>query len=217
MKQKVIQAIDQYKIIAILRGIPEDKLIPAVQALYDGGIRLAEITYCADGKISDEETARAIRCLTEHFKDRLFVGAGTVLTPEQVVRTAESGGQFIISPDTNQAVIHTTNARGLVSIPGALTPTEIVTAKNYGADYVKLFPITSLGCDYVKAITAPLNHIKLLAVGGIDTENMRAYAKSGVTGFGIGSNIVNKALIENGDYAALTALARKYTQVLSYD
>lgn len=210
-------AIDQYKIIAILRGIPKDKLIPTVQALYDGGIRLVEITYCADGKISDEETASAIRRLAEHFKDKLFVGAGTVLTPEQVARTAQNGGKFIISPDTNQSVIQATNAQGLVSIPGALTPTEIVTAKNYGADYVKLFPITSLGCDYVKAITAPLNHIKLLAVGGVDTENIRAYAKAGVAGFGIGSNIANKTLIEQGDYAALADLARKYTQVLSYD
>lgn len=214
MKQEVINAIEQYKIIAILRGIPEDKLIPTVQALYDGGIRLVEITYCADGKISDEKTADAIRRLAEHFQDKLFVGAGTVLTPKQVLLTAKSGGRFIISPDTNKTVIEETNAQDLVSIPGALTPTEILTAKHYGADYVKLFPATSLGCEYIKAITAPLNHIKLLAVGGIDTDNIRDYIKAGVIGFGIGSNIADKKLIEKGDYAALTALARKYTQVL---
>lgn len=217
MKNKVMEAIDQYKIIAILRGIPKEKLIDTVQALYDGGIRLVEITYSADGKIPDEEIAERIKLVAEHFADRLYVGAGTVLTKEQVMLTAKSGGRFIISPDTDKDVIEKTNEFSLVSIPGALTPTEIVTAKRYGADYVKLFPVSNLGSNYVKAVTAPLTNVKLLAVGGIDTDNMSEYLNAGVRGFGIGSNIADKKLIEKGDFAALTALARMYVQVLEHE
>lgn len=214
MKNKVIEAIDKYKIIAILRGVPKEKLIDTVQALYDGGIRLVEVTYCADGSTSDEQTADSIKILSERFEGRLFIGAGTVLTINQVMLTAKSGGKFIISPDTNKEVIEKSAEFSLVSIPGALTPTEAVAAKRYGADYVKLFPVSNLGSDYVKALTSPLNHIKLLAVGGIDTSNMTEYIKAGVKGFGIGSNIADKKLINKGDFEALTNLAKKYVRVL---
>lgn len=214
MKRKIIDAIDKYKIIAILRGIPSDKLIATVQALYDGGIRLVEITFSTDGSVSDEETAELIRMLSEHFEGKLFVGAGTVITINQVMLTAKNGGKFIISPDTNKEIIKKSAELSLVSIPGALTPTEIVSAKKYGADYVKLFPVSNLGSDYVKALTAPLKHIKLLAVGGIDTENMSEYIKAGVQGFGIGSNIADKNLIEKCEFEKLTFLAREYVKVL---
>lgn len=214
MKNKVIEAIDKYKIIAILRGVPKEKLIDTVQALYDGGIRLVEVTYCADGSTSDEQTADSIKILSERFEGRLFIGAGTVLTINQVMLTAKSGGKFIISPDTNKEVIEKSAEFSLVSIPGVLTPTEAVAAKRYGADYVKLFPVSNLGSDYIKALTSPLNHIKLLAVGGIDTSNMTEYIKAGVKGFGIGSNIADKKLINKGDFEALTKLAKKYVRVL---
>ena len=106
-----------------------------------------------------------------------------------------AGGRFIISPDTNVSVIQKTRELGLVSMTGALNPTEIQTAHLAGADFVKLFPVTSLGADYVKAVKAPLSHVKFLAVGGVNTENMSDYLKAGVCGFGLGSNIVDKKLI----------------------
>lgn len=214
MKDSVIEAINKYKIIAIIRGIEKNKLINTVEALYKGGIRLVEVTYSADGSVSDEQTADSIKMLSEYFEGRLFVGAGTVLHAHQVLLTAKSGGCFVISPDTKEDVIKKTNELSLVSIPGALTPTEIVQAHKYGADYVKLFPASNLKADYVKAISAPLSYIKLLAVGGIDTNNIPEYIKAGVCGFGIGSNIVDKKIIDDGNYEALCTLARKYVKVI---
>lgn len=211
MKNKVIEKVLEEKIIAIVRGIESSKLIPMAEAMYDGGIRLLEVTYSANGSVSDEETAENIRRLAKYYEGKMFIGAGTVITPKQVELTANAGGRFIISPDTNEAVIKRTCELGLVSMPGALTPTEIQTAHRFGADFVKLFPITNMGVDYVKAVKAPLSHIKLLAVGGIDENNMVEYLDAGVCGFGIGSNIVNKRLIDAGDFAAVTELAKKYT------
>ena len=98
----------------------------------------------------------------------------------------------------------------MVSIPGALTPTEIVSADNAGADFVKLFPITSLGASYLKAVRAPLSSVKFLAVGGINLDNIKEYLAAGALGFGIGGNIADKRLIENGDYASISELCEKY-------
>ena len=213
MRNKVIESIEKNRIITIVRGVKSDKLIPLAEAMYEGGIRLLEITYSANGSVSDEETAKNIEMLSKHFEGRMFIGAGTVLTEKQVDLTKNAGGQFIISPDTCENVIKKTRELCMVSMPGALTPTEIQNAHRYGADFVKLFPITNMGPEYVKAVKAPLSHIKLLAVGGIDENNMADYLKAGVCGFGIGSNIVNKKLVDAGDFAAITELAKKYTRV----
>jgi len=214
MREKVLKAIEENKIITIVRGVESCKLIPLAEAMYEGGIRLLEITYSANGSVSDEETAKNIEILSKHFEGRMFIGAGTVITEKQVELTKQAGGKFIISPDTYENVIAKTRELDMVSIPGALTPSEIQAAHRYGADFVKLFPISNLGTDYVKALRAPLSHIKMLAVGGINEKNMKEYLDAGVSGFGIGSNIVNKKLIENGDFAAIRALAEKYTTVV---
>ena len=142
------------------------------------------------------------------------MGAGTVITEKQVELTKNAGGRFIISPDTFDAVISKTRELDMVSMPGALTPSEIQAAYRFGADFVKVFPVTNLGTEYVKAIKAPLSHIKLLAVGGINENNMKDYFKAGVCGFGIGSNIVNKKLIDDNNFEAITELAKKYTRVI---
>ena len=210
MRNQVIEAVEKHKIIAIVRGVDSDKLIPLAEAMYDGGVRLLEVTYSANGSISDEETAKNIETLAKHFGGRMFIGAGTVLTEKQVEYTKNAGGQFIISPDTCEAVIKKTRELDMVSMPGALTPSEIQSAHRFGADFVKLFPITNLGPAYVKAVKAPLSHIKFLAVGGIDENNMADYLKAGVCGFGIGSNIIDKKLLDAGDYAGITALAKRY-------
>lgn len=215
MRDKVIQAIEDNKIITIVRGVKSNKLIPLAEAMYEGGIRLLEITFSANGSVSDEETARNINALSKHFEGKMFIGAGTVITEKQVELTKNAGGMFIISPDAYENVIRKTLELNMVSMPGALTPSEIQSAHRWGADFVKLFPITNMGIEYVKAVTAPLSHIKLMAVGGINVNNMADYLKAGVTGFGIGSNIVNKELIDAEDYSAITALAEKYTRVIT--
>ena len=213
-RQEIIARVEAEKLIAIVRGIKKEYLVDTAEAMYAGGVRLLEITYSANGAIPDEETADGIRLLKTHFGDRMAIGAGTVLTTRQVELTAAAGGEFIISPDVNEDVIRKTVALGLVSMPGALTPTEVQTAHRAGADFVKLFPITSLGVPYVKAIRAPLSHVKLLAVGGVDEHNMGDYLRAGIAGFGIGSSIVNKTMIESGDFAGVTALAKAFTDAL---
>lgn len=215
MRNEVIRAIENEKIIVIVRGVESDKLIPLAEAMYDGGIRLLEITYSADGKISDEETAKNIEMLSKYFEGRMLIGAGTVITEKQVELTKKAGGRFIISPDTYENIISKTRELDMVSIPGALTPSEIQSAHRYGADFVKLFPITNMGHEYVKAVKAPLSHIKLLAVGGIDENNMAQYLRAGVCGFGIGSNIVNKKHVDEENYAAISELAKKYTMEIT--
>ena len=215
MRKKIIETIEREKIITIVRGVESDKLIPLAEAMYDGGIRLLEITYSADGSTSNEETAKNIEMLSNHFEGKMFIGAGTVLTEKQVELTKKAGGKFVISPDTYENVIKKTREFDMISMPGALTPSDIQNAHRCGADFVKLFPITNMGVEYVKAIKAPLSHIKLLAVGGINENNITDYLKAGVCGFGIGSNIVNKKLIDAGDYTAITELAKKYTEVIA--
>ena len=152
--------------------------------------------------------------LKKHFGDRMFIGAGTVTKTSQVELTKQAGGEFIISPDADADVIKKTKELDMVSMPGALTPTEIKLAHKSGADFVKLFPISNMGIDYIKAVRAPLTHIKMLAVGGIDENNMGDYLDSGVCGFGIGSGIVKKSLIDSDDYDGITKLAEKYVSVV---
>ena len=215
MRESIIKSVSDEKIIVIVRGIERESLIPLAEAMYDGGIRLIELTYDLTGKTPDVETADRIAMLAEHFDGRMNIGAGTVVKEEQVALTASAGGGFIISPDTYRPVIEKTRALSLVSIPGALTPTEVQTAHRYGADFVKLFPVCSLGTEYVKAIKAPLSHIRLLGVGGISPDNTGEYLRAGLSGFGIGSNIVDMAALRSGDFEKITALARKYKEALS--
>lgn len=214
MREYVIQTIDKEKIIVIVRGVVREKLIPLAEAMYAGGIRLLEVTYSANGSVSDEDTAENIRILVEHFKDRMYIGAGTVLTEKQVELTAQAGGMFIISPDTYPEVIRKTREIGLVSIPGSITPSEMQTAYRNGADFIKIFPIINLGSSYVKALKAPLSHLKMLAVGGVDENNMTEYLKAGVNGFGLGSNIIDKKKIAENDWAGITSLAQKYVALV---
>lgn len=214
MREDVIKTIEQEKLVVIVRGVEREKLIPLAEAMYEGGIRLLEVTYSANGTVSDEDTAENIRMLCEHFGDRMYIGAGTVIKPEQVELTKAAGGKFIISPDAYEVVIKKTRELGMVSMPGALTATEIQAAHRAGADFVKMFPITNMGTEYVKAVKAPLSHIRLIAVGGVDQNNMKDYIKAGVCGFGVGSNIINKKMLAEEDYAGITALAKEYVAVV---
>lgn len=212
--QQTIETILKEKVIVIVRGVAREKLLPFAEAVYAGGIRLIECTYDATEAIPDAEIADRIHMLVEAFGDRMTIGAGTVLTEQQVTLTRQAGGRFIISPDTNPAVIQKTKAEGLVSIPGALTPSEATTAYRAGADFVKLFPVGRLGADYLKDLTAPLSHIRFLAVGGVNRDNLQAYLSSGARGVGIGSDIANKAMLAADDYAGITALAKGYSELI---
>lgn len=211
MREKVIEKIKEEGLIVILRGIGKEALIPLAEAMYEGGVRLIEVTYSANGQMSDEETAENIRILAEHFCGRMYIGAGTVLTENQVELTKAAGGLFIISPNVKEKVIKKTREVGLVSLPGAFSPSEITDAHDFGADFVKVFPVTNLGAEYIKAIKAPLSHIDMLAVGGINLDNICLYKKAGICGFGIGSNITDKKMIAEKNWQGVRELAKKYT------
>ncbi len=212
MKNEIIASIKENKLIVITRKVKKDLLIPLADALYDGGVRLIEVTYCGDGTFTDEETAENIAMLSEHLRGKMFVGAGTVLTEKQVEKTRAAGGRFIISPDANPDIIRKTNELGMVSMPGAMTPTEIVAAHRAGADFVKVFPAGRLGAAYIKDVRAPLSHIPLFAVGGVDENNLSEYFAQGISGIGVGSGIINMQFLENGDYSKITDLAKAYTE-----
>lgn len=213
MENNILKAVEKEKIIVIVRGVESKKILPLAEAMYDGGIRLLEITYSA----GNTETAENIKRLKEHFGESMYIGAGTVLTEEQAELTKAAGGEFIISPNTVPEVIRKTKALGMVSMPGAYTPSEIQLAHNSGADFVKIFPAVSLGAEYIKAVKAPLSNIKLLAVGGINEHNMKEYLNAGVCGFGIGSNIVDQKRIEKNDFKAITELAKRYVSAVHGD
>jgi len=210
--KNTIKTIEENKIIVIVRGVEREKLVSLCEAMYNGGIKAVECTYDATGKISDEEISENIRLLVDNFGDIMIIGAGTVLTKKQVALTKAAGGKFIISPDTNPKIIKYTKRQGLVSIPGALTPSEIALSARTGADFVKVFPVNLFGPDYIKTIKAPLSHIKLLAVNGITAENMNEYLSAGAVGVGIGGGIVDKKLIAENDFEGITIAAQKYCE-----
>ena len=166
-----------------------------VDAMEKGGIKLVESTFDQSGKTSDEETAENIYAIKEKFKGRVRVGLGTVMSEKQVELAYRAGAEFIISPDCYEPVIKKTRELGIVSIPGAFTPTEVANAHRYGADFVKIFPNSEMKISYLRALLAPLSHIKFLAAGGVNTENIKDYISAGAKGIGIATAIADKKMI----------------------
>ena len=203
----MLQAIQRHKIIAIIRGYGKEEVVKIANALYEGGIHFMEVTF--DHKSGNyQKTTDAIAAISQTMGDRIHVGAGTVLTPAQVEMAAAAGAKYIISPNINPDVIRRTKELGLLSMPGAMTPTEIELAYQCGADFVKVFPAGTLGVEYLKAVRAPLSHIPMLAVGGIDEGNVAQFLKAGACGAGIGGKLVRKDWIDSGNYEAITQAAK---------
>ena len=214
MRQSVIQQICEKKIIAIVRGADVAQAVAAAKALYEGGVSLVEVTFNQKAPETFVTTAEAIRSIREQLGDRVLVGAGTVLTVEQVTLAADAGAAYIISPNTDEAVIAKTLELGLVSLPGAYTPTEAVRAHNAGADFVKVFPCVGDAPAYVKALCAPLSHIKFLAVGGVSAENAADFMKAGAVGLGVGSSLVNKKWLDSGEFFKITEQAQRFVDAV---
>ena len=205
---KILSQILDHKIVAILRGMAPKEIMGIAGALYDGGIRILEIT------LNSEAALSLIEQLSHTFKDRLLIGAGTVLNTTDATNAIDAGAAFLISPSLDIAVIKATKNAGLVSIPGAYTATEILTAHNSGADIVKVFPARDAA--YIKNILAPLNHIRLMPTGGVDVGNINAFAAAGGVAFGIGSALVNsKAIVDENYLAALSDKAKKLITALN--
>ena len=213
-RNEIIKDIEENKIIVIMRGFSDEQLKNTVNAMEKGGIRLVEVTFDQTGTISDNTTAEHIRMLKENFKGRIRIGAGTVMTEKQVELAYNAGAEFIISPDCYEAVIKKTRELEMVSIPGALTPTEAANAHRFGADFVKLFPNSEFKASYLKALAAPLSHIKFLAVGGVNHENMKDYFAAGAKGIGVATAIADKKTIFSENYEEITQRARLFTSQL---
>lgn len=207
-----MELIKETKIIAIVRGIQSKDIVETARALKNGGIKCVEVTFSPKSEEQSVDTLKSISMIKETFGTEMAIGAGTVLTPENVYRAKEAGAEYIISPNSDEEVIQATKRLGLISIPGAMTPSEAVNAYNWGADIVKLFPAASLGISYIKALMGPLNHIPFTAVGGVDAGNIQEFLKIGCIGVGVGGNLVNKKLIEEGNFAEITKLAKEYFQ-----
>jgi 2-dehydro-3-deoxyphosphogluconate aldolase/(4S)-4-hydroxy-2-oxoglutarate aldolase len=214
MREQVIAAIEQEKIIAIVRGVGAEGCMKVAEALYAGGIRLMEVTFNQKEPESFQTTADIIETLGKAFEGRMLIGAGTVTTPELVELAAKAGAKFIISPDTNSEVIQRTRELGLVSMPGCMTPTEMMCAHRAGADFIKLFPAGDLGAGYVKSVRAPLNHLRVMAVGGVNEKNMKDFLDVGVCGFGIGGKLANKAWVEAGEFHKITEIAAEMVAIV---
>jgi 2-dehydro-3-deoxyphosphogluconate aldolase/(4S)-4-hydroxy-2-oxoglutarate aldolase len=197
----------QHKIVAIIRGAEPTDVLPIVQALYDGGIRAVEIT------LNSTDAIKVIDEISDELKGKMLVGAGTVLDASSAKKALKAGAQFIISPSTDIETIRATKKKGVVSIPGAFTATEIVTAYQAGADLIKVFPGTSP--QYIKELKAPLSHIPMMPTGGINLANIAEYKKAGAAAFGIGSSLVDtKQAITKEYLAQLTSNAKQFVEAV---
>lgn len=209
-----LEYVQQRKVVAIVRGLSPEHIVRLGHAFEEGGIGLMEVTYNQRAPETWADTARAIEAVEKEFGDRLLVGAGTVITLEQVRMTYEAGGHYLVTPTTQPEIIRAGKALGLGLYPGAFTATEILEAYNAGADAVKVFPVGSLGPGYIKALKAPLSHIPLMAVGGVNDKNAGDFIKAGCVGVGVGGNLVNKEWIENGEWDRITDLAKAYMEAV---
>lgn len=212
MRENVIRLIEENKIIAIVRGANIEEAVLAAEAMYRGGIRLIEVTFNQRCPETFPDTIAAIRAIKEHCPD-MTVGAGTVLTPREVELAREASAEYIVSPDTDVTVIRRTIELDMVSLPGAYTASEAKVAHNAGADFVKLFPCTDTA--YLKAITAPLSHIRFLAVGGVGVDNITDFIAAGAVGVGIGGALVNAKLLRCGRYDLIEDTARRMVEKLT--
>ena len=199
-----LEQILRYKIVAILRGCTPERVPDIGAALAEGGVKLLEITLNSPGAFD------LIRRISETMGDRLLVGAGTVLTPAEAEMAIDAGARFILSPSLDIETIGVTKELGAVSIPGAFTLTEILTAWRSGADIVKVFP-ASVGASYMRDIRGPLPQIRLMPTGGVNLGNIREFRAAGAVAYGIGS-----ALVPSGQETTTGALDALKQRAIDY-
>ncbi|MDF2501988.1 MAG: aldolase [Anaerosporomusa subterranea] len=215
MDKETAGFIRRHKVIAICRRLYGPDLLSLASALSQGGVNMLEVTFDQSDPECIKKTSEAIRSLLEKFGSCMEIGAGTVLTKEQVMAAKDAGASYIISPNVDVEIIKYTKALGLVSVPGAMTPSEILTAHNAGADFVKLFPSGTLGFNYIKDILAPISHVKLVATGGVTEETLPEYLKLGFAGAGVSGRFSDKKLIAEGNFAEITRRAQAFSKIAS--
>jgi 2-dehydro-3-deoxyphosphogluconate aldolase/(4S)-4-hydroxy-2-oxoglutarate aldolase len=180
-----------------------DRLRAVIEALADGGVRALEVTMTVPRAIE------LIADIAPTLPDDIIFGAGTVVDAETARRAIAAGARFVVSPVLRQSVIAACHELDVPAMPGCLTPTEILDAWDAGADVVKVFPATRFGPGYIKDVRAPLPHVKLMPTGGVTLDNAGEWIRAGAVAVGVGSALVDTTAIAAGDYAALTANARR--------
>lgn len=210
MSNDTKQTLERVGLIPVLRAKSSSQAHAVVQALIKGGVTVVEVTMTVPGAID------LLRELKAEYGSELLLGSGTVTTAAQARATIEAGAEFVVSPSLHLDVIAATRAAGKVSVPGALTPTEVITAWNAGADYVKIFPCSAMGgASYLKALLAPFPHLQLIPTGGVSLDTAETFFKAGARALGVGSDLVNLAAIEAGHPETITDTARAYLEVVA--
>lgn len=206
-----VEIIKKEGLIVIFRGVGIEKIAKTAQALYDGGVKIIEIAFEPSDSKTAIKTAELIKEVKNKLGNKMLIGAGTVISNEYLDAAYEAGAEFIFSPDTDVDIIKRTKKLGLVSIPGAFTPTECKTAYKTGADIIKLFPTTIDDINYILNITRPLSNIPFICVGGINENTIASFIKAGAVGVGTGISILKPELIEHENYSEITRLVKLHT------
>ncbi len=206
--ETILSRILEGGIVAVVRSESPDRLVGVVEALAEGGVTAAEITFTVPNAI---EVIREVR---KAMGDSIVLGAGSVLDSETTRAALLAGAEYIVGPSTNLDVIRLCKRYGKVVMPGALTPTEVVAAWEAGADIIKIFPSDLGGPPYLKALRAPLPQIRMMPTGGVDLTTAEAFLKAGACCLGVGSSLVEPKAVASGDFARLRDLARQFSNIV---
>lgn len=202
-KNDILSTLIDLGVVVILRSDDPGQLMRAVEALRAGGLRAFEVTMTVPGALD------VMRDVGHRFGSEILLGAGTVLDGETARSAILAGAQFIVSPSLSQSVITVAHRYSKVVVPGAFTPTEILTAWEAGADIVKVFPIRSVGPHYLKDVLAPLPQVRLMPTGGVNLENAADFIRAGAVAVGMGGALLDKAILAEGRFEELTERARR--------
>jgi 2-dehydro-3-deoxyphosphogluconate aldolase/(4S)-4-hydroxy-2-oxoglutarate aldolase len=210
MPETTAETIERVGLIPVLRARNAVQAHAIVNAMIAGGVTVVEVTMTVPGAVD------VLRELKKEYGATLLIGSGTVTTADQAAATIDAGAEFVVSPSFHPAVIEATKVRGKLSIPGALTPTEVITAWNAGADYVKIFPCSAMGgASYLKSLLAPFPFLKLIPTGGVTLQTAESFLRAGARALGVGSDLVNLAAIDAGSPTLVTEAARAYLKILA--
>jgi 2-dehydro-3-deoxyphosphogluconate aldolase/(4S)-4-hydroxy-2-oxoglutarate aldolase len=211
MSETTQQILERVGLIPVLRARNAAQAHAVVQAMIAGGVTVVEVTMTVPNAV---ELLRELK--SEYGPKGLLLGSGTVTTASEAQATINAGAEFVVSPSLHPEVINTTRTNGKLSIPGALTPTEIITAWRAGADYVKIFPCSAMGgASYLKSVLAPFPFLKLIPTGGVTLETAASFIQAGARALGVGSDLVNLAAIDAGHPETITETARAYLKILA--
>jgi 2-dehydro-3-deoxyphosphogluconate aldolase/(4S)-4-hydroxy-2-oxoglutarate aldolase len=208
-KRDIFNRMISEGLIPVIRVASASEAMDVADAIKEGGVSFIEITMSVQGAID------VIKELTQKYKDEIIMGAGTVLDAETGRAALLAGAQFIVSPILNLSLIELAHRYSAVVIPGAATPTEILTAWNAGADMVKVFPAAQLGGpDYIKAVKAPLPQILLVPTGGVNLQNAAAFIKAGAAALGVGGELVDKKAVREKKFHIITENTQAFLKTI---